>query len=328
MSRKNKNLSRIEALVMPSTQVAQSAPRETLRSFTREYDAQQAAEQKAREDAALAPVRQAEAQLTESLRALRAQHAAALLAGTSDDLLSRCTQITDEDVIENGAPISIEVVRVRITNALDTIVLKLEDEGIRITDDGRTKLRRIAQQARYRSINWMDASNWQALFTYADDLNALNDRDVSRTRIAPQAVEAPVASESFDDVLNRESTFSRSGAKKIAQAAMASMQSEAAAAFELFRASIEREFHYVFSQSEIDALIAVMRNRNLTFCSLRDWSQARRACINFGSLPETLRTPSEILDDLIEITPNTYEGRQELKRQERLLKVPITQVEY
>ncbi len=324
MRRNKRKLSRVEALARVSTApvVKINAPYERgtgLQKFTRQYEVQIAAEEQARKDAAERPIRAAEQQLTESLKALRAQHAAALLAGTSDDLLSRCTQITDDDVIENGAPISIEVVRVRITNALDTIVLKLEDEGIRITADGRQKLRGIARQERNRSINWMDASNWQALFIYADDLAILNDRDVTRTQVAPQ----PAVVEQPPDLLAEmeaqpDTHEGRKRARELGNQHLFSV--EAKCVFDEWLASLSNNFDFVPTEAEQRAAIDLSIERNLSFLNRKHYDDVRKAMVARGIFPERCLTNSDRAALLVENSPaQTYGEKQELKRKLALL---------
>jgi hypothetical protein len=188
--KKHKRLSRSEALgkiaTAPVTKsdVAPVDTRTGLRRFTDEFNA----EEKQRAEA---PVRAAEAALSESLRALRQEQANSLLSGTSDEFLSRTTPITDDEVIVDGKPIEIPVVRQRIQNAFHAAVLKLEDEGVRFTDAGLKRLQDISLLAPYRSVNWMLAGNWQTLFTLADEVGLMTERECSRQVIPTVTQEQP-----------------------------------------------------------------------------------------------------------------------------------------
>jgi len=312
--KRNRKLSRSEALGLvnaaPVTPVENGKYESPRARFNRE-EAEEAERQAA---IRMQPVRQAEQQLNTTMQELRAQHADDLLSGSSQAFLSYTTPITDDDVVENGKPIEISVVRERIRNAFDQVALKLEDEGIRFTKEGRQRLQSIAQIAQYRSVNWMLAKNWLALFQYADEVGLMTERECSR-HAALQPVAAPVMTS-----LEELNTETREGRAKASRLLMESMQEEARLWFNAFADSISRNFSYALSDKEAKDVCDQMLLMNRSWTVARNWDLSRRELVRKGLLPERLRYPNEILDDLIETgDTRSFSGRKELQRQERLL---------
>lgn len=305
-------------LAIASAPVARyNAPqgRENLKSFTAEYDAQQAADEQARKDEVERPIRKAQ---EEHSRLLRELIDADLLAGLDTEsqfLAATAPSIGTGDQFIGQSP---ETIRATCRKALSEAEDNLNGQ---LTEKGRIRAWEIARAN--KNIDVTKPESWSQIFYLLGASGTLTVEEFIPRLEPVNSLKTP----NIDDIENID-LGSRSGRDEAARILMRDMQQGAYEWYQAFHDSLVRDFSHYLTDEQTKSVIEVMKARNLNFCSAKDWGRARRAAIKFGTLPETLRYPSEILDDLIEITPNTYEGRQELKRQERLLRVPSTQVEY
>jgi hypothetical protein len=247
----------------------------------------------------------AQAALQESLAARRSELAATIFTAPSAELESRCTQA------ENITG-TVQEIRAQVHRAFDEWLSRASDEGLTIYPSGLEKLRRAA--AANTRVDFRDPQSFCELFDVLEALSIFTsqDRTLPERAPSPEVGERPRDLESLD-------TSTQQGRSEAARLMLAENQSEAASHFASFAAQIQRDFNYTLDPQETESLCSQMRVMNRSWTNQRAWSDSRRELVKKGLLPQNLLTPSEKLDELIETTPNTWQGRQFLKTQERFL---------
>jgi hypothetical protein len=317
MKKNRKKLSRAEALalvtVAPKVALDAQETHSTystsgLKAFQHKYEGEQ-------EEAREAPLRAAKGEHSRLLTQLVEQDIPTLYSAPSTYLEATAPSVGTGDQFNGISP---ESIRATIRKAFSEFEDSLS-EG-KLTMSGKQKMQNVARAN--LNIDTTQAAAWQQIFTLLRTSGEILDQGDSDQPdfIVNEIQEEPEQRESLTQTLDANSTFDRTGRKAIADSMMGDMQDEAAKAFQIFNASIEREFNYSFSDSDTQSLIEVMKQRNLLFTSQKAWSEAKLVCIKRGLLPRSLMSKQELFDEMIEnADTQSYAGRQELKRQERLL---------
>lgn len=287
-----------------------------LQRFTRVYEAQQRVEEQTRRDSAERPIRQAEQQLTETLRAFRSEQAAALFTAPSDELASRCKRIAADQF----AGMSVEECRSLIRGAFDHFRSDLEDsEGIRLEAGALQKCQAISKHN--LTIDFTDPSVWRALFDYADELGVFSQSDVSRRQVVvqPVVVEQPI---DIDSAIEKLDTTTRDGQRK-ARTMLANhlFSVEAKSVFDEWIASLGNNFDFVPTEDEQRLAIEFFVQRNLSFMNRKSYDDARRVLVARGIFPDRCLTNEDRAAILVEETDaRSYQERQALKAKLALLR--------
>jgi hypothetical protein len=310
--RKRTALEMMAAVRIAPVQKTEAQPYERgtgLQKFRATYDAEQEAEKQRQEEIKMQPVRAAERDISTSLRNLIDADIPTLYTLESKYLSSQAPNAGDGSQWNNVSP---EEIRASVRRAFSEFEDAFAPEG-HLTAEGKNRLLRLSRVN--LSTDWTDASAWAFGLRLLQLAGELDD-----DFIPTPAPEQPIAGKTLDDLESLD-LGSRGGRDEAAKLMMRDMQQGAYEWHQAFVDSLVRDFNHTLTDAQTQSVVEIMKKRNLNFCSAADWGKARRACIKFGTLPQTLRYPSEILDDLIEISPNTYAGKMELKRQERLLGV-------
>jgi len=325
MGRRKHKKTALEALyslnAVPRTEVQTGAPAQRfgLKQFTEaEQELQRAAEQREYE-ALMAPVRRAEAELTENYRKMTAQTAQALFTQPSEILAERCaTSLMDESIIASLSNVDPASIRANIRGAFDAF--RLELEGVKIEDSGVSKLYQVTQ--RNLNIDWRNPSSFRALYDYMTELGALDtDRDLTITRTAEHAApEQPT--QSLDETFNTVSGGTREGREILRDAILRDHQNGAREMFDKWTESLQRDFSgYYPTESEIRAVTSVMQNNGVNFLLPRSWHEGRLQAIRQGRFNPQIKYPQEVADELVDSADtNSYSGRAELRRKLALVR--------
>jgi len=297
---------------MPRTDVAQTAPRETLASYTRGYDAEVARQNEAAEQARFAGVRAAENALNETLQKARAQQAAALFNQESDELKSRCKNIVDDQFAE----MSVEQCRQMIREAFDSFRTTLEEtQGVRLEATALQKLQAISRKN--LGIDLTDANVWWRLYDHANELGVFSDRDVTSIRVAaPSAQEQ--SSDPLAEMMNQPAT--REGERKARELANEHFFStECREVYDRFLAHCASTWEFAPTEKQARAIVQWFQDTNRSMTVDRTaWDDMRRSLVLAGVLPGHMVTEDEVLAGRLENTNlNDRDARIEFARESR-----------
>jgi hypothetical protein len=118
----------------------------------------------------------------------------------------------------------------------------------------------------------------------------------------------------LDQELEKLDTSTEAGRVKARDLVMTGIQADAKQMFDSFFSSLVQNFGVYLTESEIKAVVGIMKRRGLNFMRPADWDAARVACVKAGTINSNLLYPSEIAESLIEnADTRSYEGRQQLK---------------
>lgn len=322
MKKSKHKRSSLEALLAVQTAPVRKydAPqgRESLKSFTAEYERQQATEEQARKDEAERPIRKAEAQLSETLHKLRDQQVVALFQGESPELLSRCTQVDDAQFAGKDAA----SITAAIRDACNTFRLKLEESGVRLNPSAMEKFRVICEH--HRNIDLTSVTNWERIFEYADSLAVWSDHDVTRRQVAAQPQPAREVLVNPLDALEVLPN-NREGARAARELANEHYwRTEAAPLWSEWVRSLENHFAYVLPESVARQVCDEFQQRNWSYLDRRNYDRVRVSFVRRGLMPISCLTRDEALAEALENTTvplDNHDARQDFVRRAQALKL-------
>lgn len=309
MSRKHKKLSRTEALARLSTMPkvtldSPAQPRFGLTAFQHKFDAEQEAER-------TAPMRAAQTEQSRLLRQLIEQDIPTLYVAGSTFLAATAPSAGDGSQWDGILP---ESIKATIRRAFSEFEDSIAATG-KLTASGKQKLQSLARA----NLN-CDATQgafWAQAFYLLRAAGELSEVDFVETP-TPQVQ----PTESFDEVLESNDSFSRQGRKNIADAAMRSMSIECKQMYDAFAASILRNFQHELTDDETKHAIEFMQRYNLNFMKPADWDRARVCLVRAGLMKEGLIYPQEALSQAVEDTTvplSNYEARRDFARRARMI---------
>jgi hypothetical protein len=317
MKKSQRKMTVTEALAkvanLPRTEVAQTAPRESLASWTRGYDAEEKRKQEEAEQAKFAGVRAAENQLNETMRQLRDQQAAALFQSESVELNSKCPLIKDGDFTEKD---SVESIRVRVRAAFDAARLAIEEtDGVRLEASALSKCQTVSRKN--LQVKWTEAEAWGSLIRHMLDLGVFTSHDVTYLRVtAPVAQEQPTV-----DLLAAIEALpaTREGERKARELANASYwTTEAADMYAKWAQSIYDAWSVTLTEKQKQAVIQYFLDTNKSFLRYESWNEARRYLVKVGVLESCMVTEDEVLAGRLENTNlNDRDARIAFARESR-----------
>lgn len=300
---------------MPRTDVAQTAPRETLASYTRGYDAEVARQNEAAEQARFAGVRAAENALNETLQKARAQQAAALFNQESDELKSRCKNIVDDQFAE----MSVEQCRQMIREAFDSFRTTLEEtQGVRLEATALQKLQAISRKN--LGIDLTDANVWWRLYEHASELGVFSDRDVTSIRVAAPSAQDQ-SSDPLAEMMNQPDT--REGSRRATELSNEAYWSgEAAEMYQKWAQHLYDTWGVTLTEPQKQAVISWFMKWNKSFTRYESWNECRRALVAAQILDSSMITADEALSQALESTTvslDNREARQDFIRRSRII---------
>ncbi len=320
--KKKHNRSSLEALLAVQTAptVKYTAPqgRETLSSFTREYEAAEQRKKDAEEQARLAPVKAAEQQLTETLKALRREQAQALQTVESYYLNTECPLIQDGDFTAQD---SVEAIRVRVRNAFDAARQTLEEtDGVRLEQGALERCQRVSKLN--LQVSWVTPKAWETLIRHMIELGAFSPHDVTHLRAA-QPVEQPVQETPVNtlDALDALPN-SREGERAARELALRHYLSvEASEMFFKWLKHLYDDYNgFSPNEEQKKAAIQFFQTWNRSYLNYQSWDECRRYLVAAHVFPSHLLTPDEKLSIELEDADLTDRNvRVEFARRSRLI---------
>jgi hypothetical protein len=272
------------------------APRYGLKQFAAVYDAEQA-------KIAAAPMKKLEKAFNQTLAALRREQVSRIFTEPSEELADRTLRAKDID---------------GTADQIAKMVLKAAQTGLQgldIRQSGREKI--IAVLRVNPNMDQTFAGTWRAVYDYMQELGVFTEEDVNIPRPVTQPVAQPTPGPTFDDVLKANSVENRTGEKVIQTAMMKELRKDAESAYAQFENEYRTLFFDIMTKAETEALIRIMRARDLNSNSVRDWHRARNLGCRAGFLRDKFLTPDEKLSWDVEtgkVPLDTFEQRQEFQR--------------
>jgi hypothetical protein len=281
--------------------VAPSAPRETLQSFRHKFDF----EEKQRTEA---PIREAEARVSASLRQLINQDQPTLFVSESSFLAATAPQFEDGQC--DGIPV--EDIKASIRRAFIEAEDEIAADG-RLTESGKQKLQNLSRCN--LSTNWLQSSAWVQAYRLLRCAGELSETDFIATPAPEQESTA-----TFDDVLNAipDTYEGRKDAKTLCDADYFLRQGKPI--LDEWIASLLSNFDFVPTEAEQKLAIQFCIQRGLSFLDRRTYDTVRKNMVARGLWPERCLTNADKAELLVESSPaQTYDERQTLKHQLALL---------
>lgn len=315
--KKRKKIDRNAAmLAVASAPVATygATPYESSRQRFDREEAEDIARRKEAAEATLAPIK---AEITENLRKLRAEQAAALFTSESAELMSRCKQIRDDQF----AGMSVEKCRQLISEAFTQFRAVLEDsQGVRLEASALQKLQIISRKN--LGIDLTDATVWAEVYAYADSLGVFDSHDVTQLKVTAQP--QPVGEEPIDvdSAIESLDTTTRDGQKR-ARTILANhlFSVDAKSVFDEWITSLSNNFDFIPTEDQQRFAIDLFIEKNLSFLSRRSYDDVRKVLVARGIFPERCLTNDDRAAILVESTDaRSYQERQDLKAKLALLR--------
>jgi len=294
-------VSRSEALgriaTLKPVEVAQSAPRETLKAFQHRYESEQEAQR-------TAPIRAAVQEYSATLRHLAEQDAPTLYVTESAFLAATAPQFVDGQC--DGIPM--ESIKASVRRAYSEAEDTIRREG-NLTEPGRQKLQNLSHCN--LSTDWLQASAWVQAYRLLRLVGELTDEDFVGTP-ASQPQESPVDVDATIEAMNCELPENRKRAEVLLAGQLFGADGKA-----VFQEWVSSLSAFDFSPSEADQRKAIdlFVERNWSFLDRRCFDSCRKVMVARGIFPERCLTNADRAEILVENSPaQTYTEKQELKR--------------
>jgi hypothetical protein len=289
---------------------------EKLREYRKRYDA-------AQKELAEAPIRKAEAELTQTIRELD-KHARSFWSQQPiEAIIPKLYTEASKDFGLSGVPdtqgqYTMDELKQSVASWTDNEMAKT---GYEITSEaaGQKFVRYLLAQA----FHGKDVrSSITACFLRLVEMGAFVDGDLTYDPSkAPRPVEAPAPKANLDELLNTVSAESTEGRKKLIEAVTdAAITGEFRACWQAFVTSIYENFGHVFTEQEKKLIYDTMIRRNRNFNRPADYDEIRVALAQSNNLPPHLVYPSERLAlDVESADMSDWNVRREFARRTREL---------
>jgi hypothetical protein len=300
--------------------VEDDQPRETLASFTKKYNEDA-------EAARVAPIRAAERELNENLRALREENRKALLLIPSADLAKLIGPPwcgTEEELLASAQ------------FAFARFKEQLLREGITFTPAAGNKLAQIAKLNPY--LDWTNAIAVRQIFDYCFDLGLWDGAEVISSEAAsktpaptPEPVDTGLTLDKIEGLDTRTSDAQRASESAVNQYFYSR---EVGPIWESWKAHMVRDYRFVPNDKQGRAIIDWFVKNNKSFLDTRNWDKCRVALREvLGNSPRTgqpMLTRDELLSislDSDQIDLDSREGkRQFLKKSQELREMSDSEI--
>jgi hypothetical protein len=286
-----------------SVDVDPEPEKETLATFTAKYNAEQEAKR-------LAPIRAAEEQMNQTMRALRNEKRIAILIVPSEDLSEMCAKFSEE-----GTP-NATALLAQVKYAFNQFTEQLKTEGITFTPAVNSKLEKVCKLN--SDLDWTSSTVIRQVFDYCDSLGLWTESEVIR----PKAPAAPHQQKSFglEDIESLDTTTSegRSAAESLVNEFFYSR--EVGPIWQSWLDFMKREYHFVPNEAQSRKIIDwFTRNRGKSFLNLKHWDECRVSLREvLGNSPRTglpmLTRAEQLSIDIQSVDMDNPDVRREFTR--------------
>lgn len=261
-------------------------PRETLASFTREYDRQEREAAERKKEAEEKPIREAQAAFSRTLVKLRAAQAENLFINRSEELAAKCSPVPDH------VPGTVEEIRQQIKDAFESLPQELSREGMTLHACGLEKVKKIAQLN--PTIDIRQPANWRAIFDHANELGALKADDVTVPTPQPEPVKPPEHSDArtMDDLLAVDAG-TQEGQRAAREIADDLYASEVAPLYQEWIDLIYRTFNHVVNRKDADLIAEWFATNNKSWLRHESYNECRRYLVSIHHWPDSMLLPHE-----------------------------------